>query len=280
MAVYAIGDVQGCYDELRRLLDRLHFDPADDQLWLAGDLVNRGPQSLEVLRFAQSLGKRAKTVLGNHDLHLLAMAYGVRKPKANDTARAVLDAPDAADLIHWLQRRPLLHHSKKRQWTMVHAGIPPQWSLKDATARAKELQKVLDSDRAEAFFQGMYGNGPERWSDKLKGQDRLRYIVNAFTRMRYCRTDGSLEFSANMSPHYAPGELTPWFYMPERKTRKHRIVFGHWSTAGYLDDANVIALDTGCVWGGELTAIRLRKRPDPPQRTDVPCQGALRPGQA
>lgn len=278
MAVYAIGDIQGCYDDLRKLLDRLNFTPANDKLWVAGDLVNRGPESLQTLRFIKSLGSRAKVVLGNHDLHLLAMAHGSRKPKPNDTAREVLDAPDSADLLLWLQHQPLIHHSRKRRWTMVHAGIPPQWTLEQAIKHAGEVETVLRSDQAEDFFTTMYGNTPSLWDDALQGEERLRYIVNAFTRMRYCRSDDSLDFSANMSPHHAPFGLTPWFYIPERKTHTERIVFGHWSTAGYLDDANVIALDTGCVWGGELTAVRLRKRPGAPMRIDVPCHGALRPG--
>jgi bis(5'-nucleosyl)-tetraphosphatase (symmetrical) len=258
MAVYAIGDLQGCLDPLKRLLDRIAFDPAGDQLWFCGDLVNRGPASLETLRFVRNLGDAAVCVLGNHDLHLLAIAWDDhRAPKKRDTLEDVLTAPDSGELLEWLRRRPLLHHDPQREFTMVHAGLPPQWDLETAQAAATELETVLGGNRFVDFLRSMYGNLPDRWHEGLAGADRLRYIVNAFTRMRYIRQDGSLDLDNNGPTHRAPPDLVPWFRFPGRRSEGLRVVFGHWSTLGEMTHDEVFSLDTGCVWGGRLTALRL-----------------------
>lgn len=278
MAVYAVGDIQGCYDDLMRLLDEIQFDSSSDQLWLAGDLVNRGPKSLEVLRFAHSMGKAVIAILGNHDLHLLAVAHGAHESKRKDTLQEILDAPDAHELLEWLRHRPLLHRCKSNGWTMVHAGIPPQWSMKKARKRAAEVEEVLRSERLEELLHSMYGNTPNLWDKQLTGMDRYRFIINAFTRMRYCRTDKSLDMSYNQAPEQAPENLVPWFSHPERKSRKNPIVFGHWSTLGYRHESGVVSLDTGCLWGGELTAIRIPSTEEKPITAfHLPCQGSLVP---
>ncbi|MBT8422419.1 MAG: symmetrical bis(5'-nucleosyl)-tetraphosphatase [Gammaproteobacteria bacterium] len=257
MAVYAVGDIQGCLDELRDLLDALTFDADKDRLWLVGDLVNRGPKSLETLRFVRSLGDAAITVLGNHDLHLLALAIapGARSPEKD--LRRILKAKDGDELIEWLLHRPLLHYDKKLESVLVHAGIYPGWTLKKARALAKEVEAVLQGPQPEKFLQKMYGGEPALWSDDLTGTKRLRFIVNSFTRMRFCRPDGSLDFSAKLGPEDYDGDIVPWYQMPKRKATDVRIVFGHWSTLGYHEDGYVLSLDTGCVWGGLLTAAQL-----------------------
>jgi len=257
MAVYAVGDLQGCLDELRELLDQLNFDPATDQLWLVGDLVNRGPKSLETLRFVHSLGTSAITVLGNHDLHLLALALvpGNHEPEAD--LQAVLNAPDSNELVDWLRMQPLLHYDPAQNLCLVHAGVYPGWTIAAAAAHAAEVENALRSDQPQHFLSDMYGTMPDTWQPTLTGNDRLRFIVNSFTRMRYCRDDDSLDFTAKLAPDEYGPELQPWFRRPGRANDSARIVFGHWSTLGYVAEANVIGLDTGCVWGGELTAIRL-----------------------
>jgi len=278
MAVYAVGDLQGCIDPLRRLLDDVAFDPAQDHLWFCGDLVNRGPASLETLRFVRDLGDRAVTVLGNHDLHLIAIAYDPhRSAKSKDTLRDVLDAPDREELLEWLRRRPLLHHDAGLGYTMVHAGLPPEWDLEDATSASAELEAVLAGPDFIRFLREMYGDRPDRWSPGLQGMDRLRYIVNCFTRLRYCRADGRLELDEKGPPERAAPGLVPWFRFPGRRSRDLRIVFGHWSTLGVVSDENVFALDTGCVWGGRLTALRLD---GPPRLSCVECGPGLRPSAA
>ena len=263
MAVYAIGDIQGCFDELQAMLELLNFDQQKDQIWLAGDLVNRGPKSAEVLRFAQDLGPTAvKVVLGNHDLHLLANACGVTKHHHRlDTMDSVLNAPDRDELIDWLRRQPLLHHDAKLGFTMVHAGLPPIWTLSKAKKRAQEVEEVLRSDDWPTFFQHMYGNDPQRWSKMLKGWERLRYITNCFTRLRYCHEDERLALKYKGKPSESPDGQTPWFDMPNRKTKTERIVFGHWSTLGTGQYGQVFSLDSGAVWGEKLTALRIDKQP-------------------
>ena len=278
MAVYAIGDLQGCLEPLKRLLDRLRFDPASDRLWFCGDLVNRGPDSLDALRFVRGLGETALTVLGNHDLHLLALAWDpARSPRGKDTLHGVLAAPDREELLEWLRRRPLLHHDATLGWTLVHAGLPPQWGLAEAQAAAAELQGVLGGPGFGGFLGRMYGDGPDRWSPGLQGAGRLRFIVNAFTRMRYCRADGSLDLEEKGPPERAPPGLVPWFRLPGRRSRSLKLVFGHWSSLGYVAESGVWGLDTGCVWGGRLTALRLD---DPPERIDVDCGAGLVAGPA
>ncbi len=257
MAVYAIGDVQGCYDTLQRLLAALRFDPARDRLWLVGDLVNRGPQSLEVLRFVRGLGAAAVSVLGNHDLHLLAVAAGLKRLRRKDTLRPVLAARDRDELLHWLRHRPLLHHDPELGHVLVHAGISPQWDLATARRCARELETTLRGPAHGEFLRVMYGDRPARWDPALQGMARLRYIVNAFTRMRYVDSAMRLELDAKMAPGQQPRHLLPWFRHPQRQPIPARIVFGHWSALGYLYEHNVLALDTGCVWGGRLTAVRL-----------------------
>ena len=256
MATYAIGDLQGCYDALQRLLDKLHFDPSQDQLWLAGDLVNRGPDSLTTLRFVKSLGNKAITVLGNHDLHLLAIAADHKTTK-DPGLKEILAAPDVDELLDWLRKQPLLHYDAQQDFAMVHAGIYPAWTLQQALDYAEELHQILASDDYLDFIHHMYGNKPRSWRDDLSGWDRLRFIVNCFTRMRYCDTDGKLNLKDKGPIGSQRADSLPWFDMPKRKTRKQRILFGHWSTAGRLDTKDVYALDTGCIWGGDLTALQL-----------------------
>ena len=255
MATYAIGDLQGCYDSLLRLLDKLKFDQSQDKLWFAGDLVNRGPDSLSTLRFVKSLGDSAITVLGNHDLHLLAIAYGVKKTRSPDIQR-ILDAEDRDELLQWVSHQPLLHHDPKLNFTITHAGIYPLWSLKQAQDCASELEDTLKNNLDE-FLEHMYGNNPEKWKKSLTGFKRLRFICNSFTRMRYCEEDGSLNFKSHGAPGSHPEDTLPWFEVPKRKAKKDRILFGHWSTLGMISKKNVYPLDTGCVWGGKLTALRI-----------------------
>lgn len=257
MAVYAIGDIQGCYAPLRRLLDVLRFDPAADVLWLVGDLVNRGPQSVEVLRLVHALGERAVVVLGNHDLTLLAVAAGQVQPKRKDTFHSILDAPDCDELLDWLRRRPLLHHDSALGFTMIHAGLPPQWDLELAQRCAAELETTLCGPHYEAFLARMFGGEPRRWRDDLAGYDRLRFTVNALTRMRFCTADGTLSFSEKGPLGSQGSGLLPWFAVPGRRNAGLKLVFGHWAALGYYRAPGVYALDSGCVWGNRLTAIRL-----------------------
>lgn len=268
MACYAIGDVQGCLDPLQRLLEQLRFDPARDRLWFTGDLVNRGPDSLAVLRFVHSLGDYAVTVLGNHDLHLLAVASGTAKRKERDTLDAVLAAPDRDELLGWLLRRPLLHHDAALGYTLVHAGLLPPWDLADAQGLAREVETALAAD-APAFFRHMYGNFPDHWRAELRGYERLRVVVNAFTRLRYCDLEGNLDLRFKGPPGSQPPDLLPWFQVPGRRSAALRVVFGHWSALGRYHGDNVIGLDSGCIWGRELTAVRLDT--EPPGFFATPC---------
>lgn len=261
MATYAIGDVQGCHREFLALLEAISFDEARDKLWLVGDLVNRGPQSAAVLRSMMALGASAVTVLGNHDLHLLACAYvpGI-KPRRRDTLEDILDAPDREAMLAWLRRQPLLHHDATLGYTLVHAGLAPQWDLITAQACAREVEEVLRGDDFVDFLAHMYGDEPTYWQASLRGHARLRYITNCLTRIRYCRADGSLDLKDKGEPTTESG-LIPWFRMQARASRDLRIVFGHWSTlrlaVAEWQRLRVYPLDTGAVWGGELTAMRL-----------------------
>lgn len=257
MATYAIGDIQGCFSELQHLLDRVEFS-SQDTLWFCGDIVNRGPQSLETLRFIHSLGDQAVVVLGNHDLHMLAVWHGGASFKKSDTLRSVFEAEDKAELLNWLQQQPLLHHDSDLGYTMVHAGIPPCWSLSTAQKLAQEVEGILRSHRAKDFFLNMYGNQPDQWSRSLEGWDRLRLITNYLTRMRFCTTESQIEFVSKGGLETQPDNFLPWYLHPNRKTSDQRIVFGHWAALeGKADHPNVFALDTGCVWGSSLTAMRL-----------------------
>lgn len=281
MASYAVGDLQGCLDPLQSLLDRLHFDPAVDCLWLAGDLVNRGPQSLECLRFVHALGDAAVTVLGNHDLHLLSLhARGVDgATKAHPTLVPVLRAPDRDELMDWLIHRPLLHHDAQLHYTLVHAGLPPPWDLPTAEFCAREVAAVLAGQEASGFLQDMYADEPDRWSPDLAGLPRWRYTVNALTRMRYCTPDGRLDLRAKGAPDTVASPLKPWFEIHPPAAQGLRVVFGHWSTLGAVARGGAYGLDTGCVWGGSLTALRLDALPeDPASWTQQACSMACVPG--
>ncbi len=261
MAIYAIGDLQGCYDSLQRLLEKLDFSPEKDQLWFAGDLVNRGKKSLKTIRFVKSLGDAAVVVLGNHDITLLAMYYGVFRP--NTSLKKLLKAKESDELIDWLRHRKILHTDEALGFCLVHAGISPVWTLEEAQEYAHEMEASLQGDDIKTWLQNVYGNKPRRWSNDLESYARDRYILNAFTRMRYCdRKDAALNFKLNNSPVYKSkmkkrNKKVPWFHWKKRKDIPLRIVFGHWSSLGYYHDEHVIALDTGCVWGGQLTAVRL-----------------------
>jgi len=255
MATYAIGDLQGCYESLLALLDKLNFDRTTDTLWFAGDLVNRGSDSLSTLRLVKSLGDNAISVLGNHDLHLLAIANGIKTTRSADLQR-ILDADDRDELLRWLSTRPLLHHDNKLNHTITHAGIYPFWSLAQAQDYAHELESELKNNLNE-FLNNMYGNKPDNWDNSLSGFERLRFICNCFTRMRFCHPDGRLDFTSNGAPGTIPEKALPWFEIENRQTSNEKLLFGHWSTLGMIDKENVYALDTGCVWGGKLTALRI-----------------------
>lgn len=258
MATYAIGDIQGCWETFRELLKACNFDPTRDRLWLAGDLVNRGAGSLEVLRYAASLGDRVSVVLGNHDIHLLAVAADLRKSRRSDTFEALLAAPDAPELMEWLANQPLLHHDAELGFVMTHAGIPPIWSLEKTKLLAQEVEQELRSDRRKAFLRQVFGNKPRRWSDHLKGQERYRCTVNYLTRMRFCKADGTLELDTKSEAGRAPKGYAPWFSHPSQALQEARMLFGHWAAlAGHTGIGGIHALDTGCVWGQYLTALRL-----------------------
>ena len=258
MATYAIGDVQGCFAELEDLLAKIDYRPDRDRLWFVGDLVNRGPQSLDVLRFVKACGDGSITVLGNHDLHLVAAAYGVRALGRNDTFADVLQARDRDKLIDWLCDQPLLHFDKVLEFAMVHAGIPATWDLAEALSHARELQMILTGPRREAFLHNMYGDRPTAWKATLRGWPRLRFITNAFTRMRLVTPDGHLNHDAAGTPEQHPN-LRPWFSLAH--VGRPRVIFGHWATLRLTQPIDpvyrVFHLDTGCVWGGTLTALRL-----------------------
>ncbi|NHN37040.1 symmetrical bis(5'-nucleosyl)-tetraphosphatase [Pseudomaricurvus alcaniphilus] len=258
MATYAIGDLQGCLAPLKCLLEDARFSADRDRLWLVGDLINRGPASLDTLRFIYALRDNVTCVLGNHDLHLLAVASGQRLASKGDTLEAILQAPDRDAMLEWLRHRPLLHHDASLGFTMVHAGIPPCWSLADALKRAGEVEQVLRGKHFDSFFANMYGNKPAVWKDSLAGTARWRLITNYFTRMRFCDAAGKLELGAKGDINSGAKGYLPWFAHPQRKTLADKIVFGHWAgLQGQAPVSNVYALDTGCVWGGAMTMLRL-----------------------
>jgi len=258
MAIYAIGDIQGCLEPLERLLDVIRFDPAVDRLWFVGDLVNRGPDSLGTLRFIQGLGEAAVCVLGNHDLHLLALAEGFGRVHRGDTLDAVLAAPDRDELLRWLRHRRLAW--REDGFLLVHAGVLPGWTADEAMAHAAEAEAALQGPDYRIFFERMYGNAPVAWAPDLQGYERLRVIVNAFTRLRYCSVAGEMEFHHKGAPGTQPAGWLPWFDVPGRASADATCVIGHWSTLGLVNRADLIALDTGCLWGGRLTAVRLADR--------------------
>lgn len=255
---YAIGDVQGCLSVLEKLLDHIQFDSSKDKLWFCGDLVNRGPQSLETLRFIKKLGNHHPVVLGNHDLHLLSLSYHAHSGWKEDTLQDILTAPDRDELMAWLRQKPLLYHDDHLGFTMVHAGLASSWDLLTAKRLAQEVEAVLRSDAAAEFFQHMYGNQPEQWSEQLQGWDRLRCITNYFTRLRFCHRDGSLELNTKGTLDKSSADLIPWFKVTPRANADLKIIFGHWAALGGVTNVpNTFAIDTGCVWGRKLTAMRL-----------------------
>jgi len=280
MALYLIGDVQGCDAPLGQLLDLIDFSPSRDTVVLLGDLVNRGPESLQVLRRVQRLGAAAISLLGNHDLHLLGVAHGVRKLGRKDTLAPILQAPDRAALLDWVRQQHMALHRVigGRDLLMVHAGVLPQWSVAQTVALAGELQDVLRGPDLAAFLQTMYGNEPTRWDDGLQGAARLRVIVNALTRLRFCSADGAMEFDAKDSAQAAPEGYMPWFEVPGRRSAEATIAFGHWSTLGWVTREGIISTDTGCVWGGQLSAVRIGATPHERELIQVACVQAQKPG--
>jgi bis(5'-nucleosyl)-tetraphosphatase (symmetrical) len=266
LSTYAIGDLQGCFTSLESLLAKLPLDWAHDRLWFVGDLVNRGPQSLETLRFVKSLGPRALTVLGNHDLHLLCVAEGFARHHEGDTLQPILSADDGDALLYWLRHRPLMHCEKG--FALVHAGLLPQWTVSQASCLAREVEAALQMPDYREFLKVMYGNRPHQWSDALTGMDRLRVITNAMTRLRLCTADGVMEFTHKGEPKDLPQGFLPWYDVPGRQSSGDKIIFGHWSALGLRLDSNVLALDTGCLWGGQLTAVRLEDQ----ALFQVPCE--------
>lgn len=260
MATYAIGDIQGCYQTLQKLLNNINFDPASDTLWLAGDLINRGKHSLETLAFVYQYRQNIRCVLGNHDLHFLAVESGQHKATKKDTFDEILNAPECSKYALWLTQQPLFYFEPNLNFAMSHAGIPPCWSIQQAIDLSDEVSQCLQSSQRIEFFSQMYGNQPEQWHDELSGIARLRYITNALTRMRYCFADGSLELTCKAPPSEKPYELTPWFDFNNEKVTSN-VIFGHWaSLQGSCSKENLFALDTGCVWGGKLTALRLEDK--------------------
>ena len=261
MATYAIGDVQGCYDELMDLVALVDFDPSIDRFWFTGDLIDRGPKSLDVLRYVKGLGHAAVTVLGNHDLSLIAAAAGHRrrsKRTKRDGIDEVLEADDAAELVDWLRHRPLVHH--ERGHLLIHAGVLPAWSADDVLARASEVERALRSDEWRELCANMYGDEPRAWQESLAGWERVRLTINSCTRMRFCALDGSLDLEANGTVASAAPGLTPWFRVNGRAAGDATIVCGHWAMLGLHIEPNVFHLDSGCVWGGALTALRIEDR--------------------
>ena len=283
MALYLIGDIQGCDTALQHLLDTLAFSPSRDTLYVLGDLVNRGPDSAAVLRRMMGYGDAARCLLGNHDLNLLAVAQGVRKPHRKDTLQTVLEAPDRTSMLDWLRQQRLamlLALPSNQALLMVHAGVLPAWTATKTIALAREVETVLQGPDAPAFFQTMYGNAPNAWSDTLTGTDRLRVIVNALTRLRFCTAQGAMEFETKEGADGAPAGYMPWFDVPQRHTADVIVAFGHWSTLGWLGRSDVLSLDTGCVWGGSLSALRVTTVGGAPvqELIQVQCEAAQRPG--
>jgi len=283
MSMYCIGDLQGCDAPLGRLLDKIDFSPSRDTLYILGDLVNRGPESLKVLRRLAALGDAAQCLLGNHDLHLLALWQGARKPGRHDTMQEILQAGDADSLLDWLRHRAMA--LQRHGWLMVHAGVLPQWTVAQTMALAAEVEQVLRGSDLKDFFSAMYGNTPDRWSDDLQGADRLRVVVNALTRLRFCTAEGVMEFDSTEGADGAPAGYLPWFEVPGRKTAGTPLAFGHWSTLAKGGAAprlrnNTLPLDTGCVWGGCLTAAKLGAQAGTFELIAVPCEQAQKPGKA
>jgi len=275
MSTYVVGDIQGCYTELQNLLKLVNFNFSQDILWCTGDLVNRGPNSLEVLRFFKELKERAIVVLGNHDLHLLAVAHGnIEYHKPQDTLTPILEAEDSEELLEWLRHRPFLHHDVDFEFTLIHAGLPPQWDLWQARQCAAEVETVLRGKQYREYLANLYGNEPNKWSNELTGWDRLRFITNCFTRLRCCDAFGKLALKEKGPPSFDKNDKNqPWFWWSHRASRNQQIIFGHWAALGYHADEGIYAIDTGCLWGGALTALRLEDK----QVFSISCAGSCVP---
>lgn len=269
MAIYWVGDIQGCDAPLDQFLEQVDFSASRDRLYVLGDLVNRGPNSLEVLRRLSQLGHSVQCVLGNHDMHLLALNAGAKKPSKSDTLDEVLAAKDKAFLLDWLRHQALAIYEE--EVLMVHAGVLPQWTLAETLSLAHELEGILQGPDAQDFFMQMYGNAPAQWHDQLSGMDRWRCALNAFTRLRFCTSSGQMEFETKEAAAKAPAGFLPWFEVPSRQTANITMAFGHWSTLGSVTRTNVWALDTGCVWGGCLTALQRNTPSDIPVRIEIKC---------
>lgn len=280
MSLYMIGDVQGCDAALQRLLDTIGYSPSRDTLYLLGDLVNRGPDSAAVLRRLMGYGDAARCLLGNHDLNLLAVAQGTRKPHRKDTLDSVLNAPDRSAMLHWVrhQRMALLLQRGDKPLLMVHAGVLPTWTIDQAMALAREVETHLQGGQSAVFLQAMYGNTPNCWDHTLAGMDRLRVIVNALTRLRFCTAQGEMEFETTEGAGGAPIGYMPWFDVPGRQTAHATVAFGHWSTLGWLGRTDLLSLDTGCVWGGCLSALQFNLQDDSQTLIQVQCEPAQQPG--
>jgi bis(5'-nucleosyl)-tetraphosphatase (symmetrical) len=269
MATYAIGDVQGCFSALTTLLEQIRFDPAGDRLWFVGDLVNRGPDSVSVLRHVKGLGRAAVTVLGNHDLHLLAVANGCRPARPKDTFHDVLDAPDRDELLAWLRNRPLVY--REDNFLLLHAGLLPEWPVSQAETLARDAEQALRSTDYRALLRSLYQDGPRRWSQELTGMSRLTLITKVLTRLRVCSATGEIEWDFTGTPDQAPDGYLPWFQVPNRSSAKATVICGHWAAMGLHVRDNLLALDGGCVWGRQLVAVRLEDR----QVFQVSCTGHL-----
>jgi bis(5'-nucleosyl)-tetraphosphatase (symmetrical) len=272
--IYLLGDLQGCGDPLARMLEVVAFSPSRDHLYVLGDLVNRGPDSLGVLQRLSALGESATCVLGNHDLHLLAVAQGVRKPHKSDTVAQILDAPDREHWLNWLRHQKMAVQA--HGWLMVHAGVLPQWDAAQTLALAAEVEAMLQGPELATFLPLMYGNEPSQWRDELQGAERLRCVINSLTRLRFCSADGSMEFATKEGSGGAPQGYMPWFEVPGRRTEGVRVAFGHWSTLGLINRDDLLSLDTGCVWGGQLTAVRLTDAGR--DVIQIPCAQSQKPG--
>ena len=274
--IYLVGDLQGCCNPLERLLQTIDFSPSRDHLYVLGDLVNRGPDSLGVLRRLRGLDNAATCLLGNHDLHLLAVAHGVRKPHRSDTLDEILHAPDRDDWLNWLRQQRLAVHA--HGWLMVHAGIVPQWDAAQTVALAAEVEAMLSGPDLGEFLTRMYGNEPDRWDDSLQGVPRWRCVVNSLTRLRFCAVDGTMEFQTKDGSDGVPQGFMPWFDVPGRRTEGTPVAFGHWSTLGLINRDDLLALDTGCVWGGQLSAVRVDGTTR--ELIQIDCPQAQKPGKA
>ncbi|MBS0466336.1 MAG: symmetrical bis(5'-nucleosyl)-tetraphosphatase [Proteobacteria bacterium] len=280
MALYCAGDIQGCDDAFERLLSLIDFSPSRDSIYLLGDLVNRGPASAAVLRRCMQLEGSVHVLLGNHDLHLLATAHGVRRPSRRDTLDGILQAPDRAALLDWIRRQPLARQIEHggAKLLLVHAGVLPQWAPEEVLACAAQVQDMLRGSNLPDFLRQMYGNQPDHWDAGLQGADRLRIIVNALTRLRFCTPEGRMDFESTESAAQAPAGLVPWFDAPGRRTQGTLIAFGHWSTLGFISRPDILGLDTGCVWGGALSAVRFGATLAEREHCQVRCPQQQQPG--